>query len=90
EKYDTSLIRTQNMIELNEVEINKILNDYGEEDPHKLIKILEEKSVIAKEFSFNQNKLEKYKMDLEDFDGTNKILEEKISNNTYKMNEILL
>lgn len=90
EKYDTSLIRTQNMIELNEVEINKILNDYGEEDPHKLIKILEEKSVIAKEFSFNQNKLEKYKMDLEDFDGTNKILEEKISNNTYKMNEILI
>lgn len=37
EKYDTSLIRTQNMIELNEVEINKILHDYGEEDPHKLI-----------------------------------------------------
>ncbi len=90
EKYDTSLIRTQNMIELNEVEINKILHDYGEEDPHKLIEILEEKSVIAKEFSYNKNKLEKYKMDLEDFDGTNKILEEKISNNAHKMNEILI
>lgn len=90
EKYDTSLIRTQNMIELNEVEINKILNDYNADDPYKLIGILEEKSKIAKEQSYNINKLEKYKMDLEDFDGTNKILEEKISINTYKMNEILI
>ncbi|WP_290772051.1 ATP-binding protein [Anaerofustis sp.] len=90
EKYDTSLIRTQNMIELNEVEINKILMDYEEEDPYKLIEILEEKSIVAKEASQNQNRLEKYKMDLEDFEGTGKILEEKISNNAYKMNEILI
>ena len=90
DKYDTSLIRTQNMIELNEVEINKLLMDYEEEDPYKLIEILEEKSIIAKEASVNQSKLEKYKMDLEDFEGTTKILEEKISENIYKMNEILV
>lgn len=90
DKYDTSLIRTQNMIELNEVEINKLLMDYEEEDPYKLIEILEEKSIIAKEASVNQSKLEKYKMDLEDFEGTTEILEQKISDNIYKMNEILV
>jgi len=90
DKYDTSLIRTQNMIELNEVEINKLLLDYEEEDPYKLIEILEDKSIIARDAASNFNKLEKYKMDLEDFEGTSKLLEEKISNNTYKMNEILI
>lgn len=89
EKYDTSLIRTQNMIELNEVEIKRLLDEYEEQDPYKLIEVLKEKSVIAKNAINSFNQKEKYKMNLEDFEGDETSLIEKIKENREKMNEIL-
>lgn len=89
EKYDTSLIRTENMIELNQVEIDKLLQEYGEEDPYELIGILEENSKYAKNVSSYVNKSEQYNMQLDDLEEEEASLNEQKANITASVNTLL-
>ena len=88
-KYDTSLIRTQNMIELNEVEINSILAEYDSDNPYALIEYLEENKKAAMENNEFMAEADKLTIQINDTREAMDILSAKIEENDRKIKLIL-
>lgn len=64
--YNFELVRTENMIELNKIEIDKMLKSYDEKNADDLSVMLEEKSSYAKDIAYKQNQIDKYDIDIDD------------------------
>ena len=64
--YNFELVRTENMIELNKIEIDKMLKAYDEKNADDLSVMLEEKSSYAKDIAYKQNQIDKYDIDIDD------------------------